>query len=46
MSQEILDGIRDLLPGIRERADETERLREVPEQSVKEIEETGFFQLL
>ena len=42
MSQEILDGIRDLLPGIRERADETERLREVPEQSVKEIEETGF----
>jgi len=46
MSQEILDGIRDLLPAIRERADETERLREVPEQSVKEIEETGFFQIL
>ena len=46
MSQAVLDGIRDLLPTIRERADEAERLRVVPEASVKEIEETGFFRML
>lgn len=46
MSQAVLDGVRDLLPGLRERADETERLRVVPEASVKELEETGFFKLL
>ncbi len=42
----VLDGVRDLLPTLRERADETERLRVVPEASIKELEETGFFQLL
>lgn len=46
MSQAVLDGVRDLLPTLRERADETERLRVVPEASVKELEETGFFRLL
>jgi 3-hydroxy-9,10-secoandrosta-1,3,5(10)-triene-9,17-dione monooxygenase len=46
MSQAVLDGIRDLLPTLRERADEAERLRVVPEASVKEIEETGFFRML
>jgi 3-hydroxy-9,10-secoandrosta-1,3,5(10)-triene-9,17-dione monooxygenase len=46
MSQAVLDGVRDLLPTLRERADETERLRVVPEASVKELEETGFFKLL
>lgn len=45
-SQGVLDAVRDLLPGFRERADEAERLRQVPEQSVKELEETGFFRLL
>ena len=35
-SQGVLDAIRDLLPGFRERADEAERLRQVPEQSVKD----------
>ncbi len=34
MSQAVLDGVRDLLPTIRERADEAERLRVVPEASV------------
>ncbi len=42
----VLDGVRDILPTLRERADETERLRVVPESSVKELEETGFFKLL
>ena len=46
MSQAVLDGVRDLLPTLRERADEAERLRVVPEASVKELEETGFFRLL
>ena len=45
-AQQVLDGVRDLLPTFRERADEAERLRAVPEASVKELEETGFFRLL
>jgi 3-hydroxy-9,10-secoandrosta-1,3,5(10)-triene-9,17-dione monooxygenase len=46
MTQAVLDGIRDLLPAFRERADETERLRQVPDASVKELEEVGFFRML
>ena len=46
MSQAVLDGVRDLLPEFRERAEETEALRVVPEASIKELEETGFFKLL
>ena len=46
MTQAVLDGVRDLLPAFRDRADETERLRQVPDASVKELEETGFFRLL
>src|SRR5687767_13909308 len=42
----VLAGVRDLLPTFRERADEGERLRVVPESSIKELEETGFFRLL
>lgn len=46
MTQAVLDAVRDLLPAFRERADETERLRQVPDASVKELEETGFFRML
>lgn len=46
MTQAVLDGVRDLLSSLRERADETERLRQVPDASVKELEETGFFRML
>ena len=46
MTQAVLDGIQDLLPTLRERADETERLRQVPDASVKELEQTGFFRML
>ena len=42
----VLDGVRAVPPTLRERADETERLRVVPEASIKELEETGFFKLL
>src|SRR3546814_13558708 len=46
MSKEVLAGVRDLLPTFRDRADEAERLRQVPESSVKALEETGFFRML
>ena len=46
MPQAVLDGVRDLLPALRERADDAERARVVPEASVKELEETGFFRML
>ncbi|MEU0266928.1 3-hydroxy-9,10-secoandrosta-1,3,5(10)-triene-9,17-dione monooxygenase oxygenase subunit [Nocardioides sp. NPDC006303] len=45
-AQTVKDGVQDLLPTLRERAEETERLRVVPESSVKELEEVGFFKLL
>ncbi len=44
--QAVLDGVRDLLPTLRDRADEAERLRVVPDASIKELEETGFFRML
>jgi 3-hydroxy-9,10-secoandrosta-1,3,5(10)-triene-9,17-dione monooxygenase len=46
MSSTVLEGVRDLLPTLRERADEAERLRVVPEASIKDIESTGFFRML
>src|SRR6516164_11466791 len=42
----VVAGVRDLLPVLRERAQETEDARVVPTVSVKAIEETGFFRLL
>ena len=46
MPEAVLDGVRDLLPTIRERADDAERARVVPEATVKELEEAGFFRML
>lgn len=46
MTVAVLDAVRDLLPTLRERAPEAERLRVIPEASIKEIEETGFFRML
>ena len=42
----VVAGVRDLLPVLRERAQEAEDARNVPGESVKAIEETGFFRLL
>jgi 3-hydroxy-9,10-secoandrosta-1,3,5(10)-triene-9,17-dione monooxygenase len=42
----VVAGVRELLPVLRERAQETEDARVVPAESVKAIEETGFFRLL
>jgi 3-hydroxy-9,10-secoandrosta-1,3,5(10)-triene-9,17-dione monooxygenase len=46
MTHQVLDGVRDLLPTIRSRAEEAERLRVIPDASIKEIAETGFYRLL
>ena len=46
MSEEILGKVRELLPALRERAAEAEELRKVPPESVKALQETGFFRML
>ena len=46
MSHTVLNDLRDLLPGFRDRAEECEQGRMVPEASVKELAETGFFTIL
>jgi 3-hydroxy-9,10-secoandrosta-1,3,5(10)-triene-9,17-dione monooxygenase len=43
---DVLDAVSDLLPTLRERAQETEDLRRIPDDSVKALQETGFFRLL
>ena len=45
-AQGVLDGVRDLLPTLRDRAQEAEDLRRVPDESIKSLQETGFFRLL
>src|SRR5439155_12118435 len=46
VEQAVVAGVRDLLPVLRERAQETEDARDVPAESVKALMETGFFRLL
>src|SRR5215475_7935886 len=43
---EVIAGVRDLLPALRERAQETEDARVIPAESIKALAETGFFRLL
>jgi 3-hydroxy-9,10-secoandrosta-1,3,5(10)-triene-9,17-dione monooxygenase len=42
----VIAKVRELLPVLRERAQEAEDLRKVPSESVKSLQETGFFKLL
>ncbi len=42
----VIAAVTDLLPALRQRAQETEDNRDVPAESVKAITETGFFRLL
>ncbi|MDQ0380158.1 3-hydroxy-9,10-secoandrosta-1,3,5(10)-triene-9,17-dione monooxygenase oxygenase subunit [Amycolatopsis thermophila] len=42
----VLAGVRELLPVLRERAQETEDARRIPDESIKALQETGFFKLL
>ncbi len=46
MNEQVIAGVRDLLPVLRERAQDTEDARNVPEESVKALQETGFFKML
>src|ERR1035441_5054131 len=46
VGQAVVAAVRDLLPVLRERAQETEDARAVPADSVKALEEAGFFRLL
>src|SRR5690349_15699990 len=42
----VVAGVRDLLPVLRERAQETEDRRSVPPATIKSLAELGFFRLL
>ncbi|HEV2373167.1 MAG TPA: flavin-dependent monooxygenase [Streptosporangiaceae bacterium] len=44
--QAVIAGVSELLPVLRERAQDAEDAREVPAESVKALAETGFFRLL
>ncbi|MER7823656.1 3-hydroxy-9,10-secoandrosta-1,3,5(10)-triene-9,17-dione monooxygenase oxygenase subunit [Streptomyces sp. NPDC096097] len=44
--EDVLDAVRALAPALRERAAEAEDRRKVPEASIKELADTGFFRLL
>lgn len=46
MSQAVLEAVRDLLPTLRDRAGDTERMRIVPEASVADLTDAGLFRLL
>ena len=45
-AQSVLAGIDELLPKLRERAPETEDLRRIPDASIAELDEVGFFKLV
>jgi 3-hydroxy-9,10-secoandrosta-1,3,5(10)-triene-9,17-dione monooxygenase len=42
----VLSAVSELLPTLRERAQETEDLRRIPDDTVKSLQGTGFFRLL
>ncbi|NUT35820.1 MAG: flavin-dependent monooxygenase [Hamadaea sp.] len=44
--QAVVAAIGDLVPGLRERAQETEDRRSIPADTIKALAETGFFKLL
>lgn len=45
-ARQVLAAIEELLPVLRERAQETEDARKIPEASIKAISDTGFFKML
>ncbi len=45
-AQSVLAGVDDLLPQLRERAQATEELRRLPDETVKALDAVGFFKLL
>lgn len=45
-SRVVIEKLNELLPTLRERAQETEDLRRIPDDSIKALQEAGFFRLL
>ena len=45
-AQSVLAGIDELLPALRERAQATEDLRRLPDETIQDLDEVGFFKLL
>ena len=45
-SAEVLAAVGDLLPTLRDRAQETEDLRRIPDATIAALQDTGFFRLL
>jgi 3-hydroxy-9,10-secoandrosta-1,3,5(10)-triene-9,17-dione monooxygenase len=43
---DVLDAVREILPALRERAQETEDARRIPDENVKALQAAGFFRLL
>jgi len=46
VGNQVIEAVREFLPVLRERAQETENARLVPADSIKTLEGTGFFRLL
>jgi 3-hydroxy-9,10-secoandrosta-1,3,5(10)-triene-9,17-dione monooxygenase len=46
VGHEVLAGVRELLPTLRDRAQEAEDGRVIPAESIKALDDTGFFRLL
>ncbi|MGQ4600092.1 3-hydroxy-9,10-secoandrosta-1,3,5(10)-triene-9,17-dione monooxygenase oxygenase subunit [Nocardia sp. R6R-6] len=46
MTRAVTERVEALLPMLRERAQEAEDLRRIPDESMKALQETGFFRLL
>ncbi|MFJ5712549.1 3-hydroxy-9,10-secoandrosta-1,3,5(10)-triene-9,17-dione monooxygenase oxygenase subunit [Streptomyces sp. NPDC093105] len=44
--RDVLRAVRELTPGLRARAEETEQTRRLPEATLKELRESGVFRLL
>ncbi|MER7012884.1 3-hydroxy-9,10-secoandrosta-1,3,5(10)-triene-9,17-dione monooxygenase oxygenase subunit [Saccharopolyspora sp. NPDC000359] len=45
-SRAVVDRVRGLLPDLRERAQRAEELRRIPDETIAELQEIGFFALL
>ncbi|MFH5206903.1 3-hydroxy-9,10-secoandrosta-1,3,5(10)-triene-9,17-dione monooxygenase oxygenase subunit [Antrihabitans spumae] len=45
-NHEVVARVEALLPTLRERAQDAEDLRRIPDESIKQLQETGFFRLL
>ncbi|WP_024800863.1 3-hydroxy-9,10-secoandrosta-1,3,5(10)-triene-9,17-dione monooxygenase oxygenase subunit [Nocardia sp. BMG51109] len=46
MTQEVVERVEALLPTLRERAQEAEDLRRIPDETMKALQATGFFRLV